>query len=349
MLYIEGSMPAKLSDIARHAGVSLATASRVLNGSNRGVTAGLRERVLAAAQELEYVPNAHAQALVRARSSTVGVIVHDVSDSYFSEIVRGVQQVASEHGQLVMVCNSYRDPERELEYLAMLRSQRVQAIVMAGSGLDHPDYCPLFNSHVDAFVRAGGRTAFIGRHHVVGDAVIPDNIGGARAVAAALLRLGHRRIGVINGPSLLTSTRDRLDGFLTRLAQSGVTLAANQIVECDFSRDGGEQAAHTLLDQAPGLTAIFALNDSMAIGALAALRARGIAVPEQISLVGFDDIPITRDVTPALSTVHVPMVTLGVRAMQLALDLERSEPRIEYLPTEIVLRASTALARKERT
>ncbi|HMO58748.1 MAG TPA: LacI family DNA-binding transcriptional regulator [Roseiflexaceae bacterium] len=336
-------MPATLSDIARHAGVSLATASRVLNGSNRGVTPVLRDRVLLAARELEYVPNAHAQALVKARSSMIGVIVHDVSDPYFSEIVRGIQRVVSDAGQLVMICNSYRDPARELEYLALLRSQRVQAIVMAGSGLEDAAYHQQFRNHIDSFVRAGGRAAFIGRHNISGDAGIPDNRGGAREVARVLLSFGHRRIGVISGPELITSTRDRLDGFVEGLCEAGITLPPHQIVTADFSRDGGEAATHILLDQAPDLTAIFALNDTMAIGALAALRARDRAVPECISLVGFDDIPMMRDLTPALSTVHVPMMALGARAIEMALDEHHTTPRVEYLPTEMILRASTAL------
>ncbi len=129
-------MPATLIDVARHAGVSLATASRVLNGSTRSVTPALRQRVLDAALALAYVANAHAQALARASTATIGVIVHDMSDPYFSEILRGVQQVTSARERLVMVCNSYRDPERELAYVTLLQSQRVEALVLAGSGLD---------------------------------------------------------------------------------------------------------------------------------------------------------------------------------------------------------------------
>jgi LacI family transcriptional regulator len=340
-------MPATLTDIARRAGVSLATASRVLNGSNRGVTEVLRERVLVAARELQYVPNAHAQALVRARTSTVGVIVHDVSDPYFSEIVRGIQRVASDAGQLVMICNSYRDPERELEYLALLRAQRVQAIVLAGSGFDNHSYGAQVTAHIKEFTSAGGSAAFVGRHHSVGDAVIPDNLGGGRAVAHALLSFGHRRIGVVSGPPLITSTGDRMRGFLDELCAAGVDLPPERIVHADFSRDGGEEATHALLDRQPDLTAIFALNDTMAIGALAALRARSIAIPDQISLIGFDDIPMMRDLTPALSTVHVPMMALGARALEMALDDNHAHPRTEYLPTEIVLRASTGPVKVE--
>ena len=135
---------ATLADVARRAGVSPATASRVINGSPKPVADELRERVLRAVEDLRYVPNAHAQQLARAHRSAVGVIVHDVSDPYFAEITRGLQRVATDHGRLVIICNSYRDPERELEYVELLRAQQVAAIVLAGSGYhDAPFTAPL--------------------------------------------------------------------------------------------------------------------------------------------------------------------------------------------------------------
>jgi len=133
-------MATTLAEVAARAGVSLATASRSLNGSTRGVAEHLRARVLAAAQELGYVPNAHAQALARSSNTLVGVIIHDVSDSYFSEITRGILKVAGDAGRLVTFCNSYRDPAREMEYVRLLHAQRVAALIMAGSGLDDRAY-----------------------------------------------------------------------------------------------------------------------------------------------------------------------------------------------------------------
>jgi LacI family transcriptional regulator len=341
-------MTATLADVARRAGVSQATASRVINDSSYRVTNELRGRVLAAAEELHYVPNAHAQALARANTRTVGVIVHDVSDPYFSEITRGIQRVASEAGRLVMICNTYRDLERELAYVRLLHAQRVEAMILAGSGYDDRHFSQKLTAQVGSFTASGGRMSFIGRHHLAGDAVIPDNVGGARALGRALIELEHRHIGVISGPPLLTTTRDRLDGFRSALNEAGVVLQPNHVVNSDFSRDGGVQATYALLAQAPDISAIFALNDTMAVGVLAALRERGIAVPDDISVVGFDDIPITRDVTPALSTVRVPMVEMGTRAMELAVSPHESELHVEHLPTELVLRASTAPANTHR-
>lgn len=334
-------MAVTLADVARRAGVSLATASRVLNGSARAVSDDMRARVTAAARELNYVPNAHAQALVRATTHTVGVIVHDVSDPYFAEILRGIQRSAADAGRLMIVCNTFREPQRELEYVHLLQMQRVEAIILAGSGLDDRAYCRALTESLDSFASLGGRVAVIGRHNIAADAVVPDNVGGARALARYLFDLGHRSFGVIDGPSLLTTSRDRRNGFVQALTASGIDLPPEAIVSGDFTRDGGARAAITLLERFPSITALFALNDVMAIGALAALRERGIAAPDQVSLVGFDDIPIAADVTQALTTVRVPMSQLGAEALTLALSNEETL-RTVHLPTEIVVRQSTA-------
>jgi LacI family transcriptional regulator len=335
-------MPSTLAEIAKRAGVSLATASRVLNGDGkRPVAARLREQVLAAAEEVNYVPNAHAQALARSESTAVGAIVHDVSDPYFSEIVRGIQRVAADAGRLVTICNSYRDPARELEYVRLLRSQRVGAIIMTGSGLDDRNYSQSLAAQIQAFADFGGRTIFIGRHHVAGDAVIPDNVGGARLIGDALLDLGHREIGVISGPDVLTTTRDRLDGLRQALSTRHVVLDEKAIVAGDFSRDSGVAAARELWRRNKHMTALAALNDEMAIGAMSALRELQIDVPGRVSVIGFDDIPAALDVTPSLSTIRIPLIEMGARAMNIALQPASSHLTIEHFTAQLVLREST--------
>ncbi len=335
---------ATLADVARRAGVSPATASRVINGSAKPVTDELRERVLRAVADLQYVPNAHAQLLARSHRTAVGVIVHDVSDPYFAEITRGLQRVATERGRLVMICNSYRDPERELEYVELLRGQQVAAIILAGSGYHDPTFTALLNEKLAAYEATGGRVAVIGRHEHAGDAVMPENETGGYLAGTELLRLGHRAIGVIAGPRMLTTTTDRLVGLRRAMAEAGRRLPEHRIHYAEFDRDGGAAATAALLDADPGLTALVALNDSMAIGALALLRCRGLAVPERVSVVGFDDMPIARDVTPALTTVRLPLVDMGARAMTLALDPGSGQPRVELLPAEVIRRDSTGPA-----
>jgi LacI family transcriptional regulator len=335
-------MQVLLRDVAARAGVSLATASRVLSGSTAGVSARSREAVAAAARDLDYVPNAHAQALARAGSANVGAILHDVSDPYFAEIVRGVQRAAVEAQRLVTICNSYRDPERELAYVTLLRSQRVGALILTGSGLDDRSYSERLAAQIRAFADSGGRTVFVGRHHIAGDAVLPDNVGGARALARALAGLGHRRFGVIGGPALLTTTRDRLDGFRAGLADCGIALPEDAVVGGDFSREGGVEGVARLRARGSDATCIVALNDAMAIGALSALRAEGVSVPGDVSVAGFDDIPLACDVVPSLTTVHLPLAEMGQRAVRLALEPRTDELRVEHVPASVVMRESTA-------
>ncbi|WP_326549544.1 LacI family DNA-binding transcriptional regulator [Micromonospora sp. NBC_01813] len=333
---------ATLADVAKRAGVSPATASRIINGSSKPVTEALRDRVLAAVEELQYVPNAHAQSLARSHRSAVGVVVHDVSDPYFAEITRGLQRVATEHGRLVIICNSYRDPEKELQYVELLRAHQVAAIILAGSGYHDETFTALLESKLRVYERTGGRVAVIGRHEHAGDAVVPDNEMGGYLLGAELYSLGHTRFGVVAGPKVLTTTTDRLTGLRRAAREHGQKLPARRVAYADFDRASGAAAAASLLDAEPGLTAIAALNDSMAIGTMALLRSRGIMIPEQVSVVGFDDMPVARDVTPALTTVRLPLAEMGARAMTMALQpgAAARAPIIEEIGAELVRRES---------
>jgi LacI family transcriptional regulator len=334
---------ATLADVARRAGVSTATVSRIINNSPKPVAEALRERVLAAVAELQFVPNANAQQLARADRTAVGVIVHDVSDPYFAEITRGLQRVATDHGRLVIICNSYRDPERELAYVDLLHAHQTAAIVLAGSGYHDAPITARLDAKLRIYESTGGRVAVIGRHEHAGDAVVPENEPGGYLAGSALYGLGHTAIGIIAGPRHLTTTTDRLAGLRRAAREHGQRLTAHQVAYADFDRNGGRAAAATLLADNPGLTAIAALNDSMAVGALACLRERGIDVPGRMSLIGFDDMPISVDVTPPLSTVRLPLEEIGVRAMSLALrEGERDGPLVEHAAARLVLRGSTA-------
>jgi LacI family transcriptional regulator, galactose operon repressor len=332
---------ATLADVAKRAGVSQATASRIINGSNKLVTEELRARVLRAVAELQYVPNAHAQLLARSQRTAVGVIVHDVSDPYFAEITRGLQRVATEHGRLLIICNSYRDPERELEYVELLRGHQVAAIILAGSGYHDAAFTKALNQKLEAYELTGGRVSVIGRHELHGDSVMPDNEVGGFLIGDELFALGHRKIGIIAGPRVLTTITDRLAGVRRAAKEHGRMLPTKRIVYADFDRDSGAAATVELLDANPDITAIVALNDQMAIGALAVLRERGIACPGDVTVVGFDDMPIARDVTPALTTVRLPLVDMGARAMALALEHTRGASRIEHVAAELIRRESS--------
>jgi LacI family transcriptional regulator len=328
---------ATLADVARHAGVSTATASRIINGSSKPVADALRARVLAAVAELKYVPNAHAQMLARSHRSAVGVIVHDVSDPYFAEITRGLQRVAEADGRLAIMCNSYRQPDRELEYIDLLHAHQVAAIVIAGSGYLDAATAARLDDRLQAFEATGGRIAVIGRHEHIGDAVMPDNEEGGFIAAAHLFDLGHEDIAVIAGPAALTTTADRLAGVRRAAKVYRRSLPKGRIFHADFTRDGGYAVTDLIQVKFPEVTAIAALNDSMAVGALASLRDGR----RRVAVIGFDDMPIARDVTPSLTSVRLPLTELGERAMRLALGEAGAEPRVEHVAAKLVRREST--------
>jgi LacI family transcriptional regulator len=332
-------MTATISDVASRAGVSVATVSRVLNG-NYPVAEPTKARVLTAVRDLGYVANAHARALIKSTSGTVGVILHDVSDPYFAEIVRGIQEVADESGRLVVLCSSMRDPEREITYLEMLRAQRVDAIIITSGYVEDDEFLLALHEQARGLRAQGGRLVFCGAYPVRAPAVVPDNAGGAFRITTHLLEAGHRRIAHLAGPPNFSTTDDRLRGYQGALAAFGLPRVPELVVAGDFSRDGAYESCLRLIDSRVAFSAIFAANDIMAIGAIAALRERGLDVPGDISLVGFDDIPISRDLTPPLTTVAVPMAEMGRRAMELALEPE-TDVHV-HLATQVVVRDSVA-------
>ena len=332
-----------LEDVARAAQVSLATASRALNGTTK-VRDDLRKRVLAAAESLDYTPNAHAQALAGGSHRTVGVVCHDVSDPYFAGIARGIMRVAGDNGMMVMLGSTFRDPAKEIAYVSMLRAQRASAILLIGSGFEDREWERALAAELDPYRKAGGQVAVVSRHrslHV--DCVRPENRAGAAALAKALLGLGHRRFAVLAGPRQLTTVVDRLDGFRTELAEAGVTLSEEDIAEAAFTRDGGYAAMNELLAGGLRASCVFAVTDVMAVGALTALREAGLSVPGDVSLAGFDDIPVVRDLTPPLTTVALALERLGEQAMELAIkENPGARSRVVRVDGEVVLRASTA-------
>lgn len=339
--------PVLLADVARAAGVSLATASRVLNGSERVVGEPLRSRVVAAAADLGYRPNAHAQAVARGASNVVGLLVHDIADPYFSAIANGVMRQAEHRGMVVVLASTRRDPARELQYVSTLHSQRAQAIIVAGSRTADRDQTKRLAKELAAFTDNGGRAACIGQNRLGTHTVLPLNRAGARGLARSLCALGHERFVALAGPAQLLTAHDRLTGFLDGLAQEGVDRDRTRVVRGPFTRDGGHAAASRLVSEGvlgrrEGPTCVFAVNDVMAVGAMAAFRQAGLSVPLDVSVAGFDDIETLRDLAPALSTVHLPLESMGERAAELALDGAVEGPaRVVRVPGEVRLREST--------
>jgi LacI family transcriptional regulator len=333
---------ASITEVARLAGVSPATASRVVSEADYPVSAATRARVLEAARELDYVPNALARGLLKSRVPVVAVIVHDITDPYFSEVVRGVEDGASAAGYLVITCSSERDADREASFVRLLRSMRVAAVVFAGSGLDEPASNAEIERHLAAMTADGAAVVHLSPHAGGEPDVGVDNTAGIAAMVAALVALGHRRIAFLSGPGSLFVARERLAGYRRGLVEAGIPWDESLVVATSFDSAGGALGADTLLGTDQLFTAICCANDLLALGALQRLAALGVAVPDDVSVAGFDDISTAALTAPRLSTVRLPLRELGRLGFAHAdrrLNGETPEPR--RLPTEVILREST--------
>jgi len=334
---------ASITEVARLAGVSTATASRVVSASDYPVSPATRERVLEAARTLDYVPNALARGLLKSRVPVVAVIVHDITDPYFAEVVRGVEDGASTAGFLVITCSSERDAERERSYVRLLRSIRAAAVVFAGSGLDDPALNVEIERHLAAMRADGAAIVHLSPHALGEPEVSVDNTAGIAAMVTALVGLGHRRIAFLAGPRSLFVARERLAGYRRGLEAAGIPFDERLVVRTTFDREGGALGVDTLLDGGTPPTAICCANDLLALGALRRLAELGIEVPGAVSVAGFDDISTAALTAPSLSTVRLPLRELGRHGFdQAERRLAGELPEPVLLPTEVVLRGSTA-------
>ncbi|MRG61197.1 LacI family DNA-binding transcriptional regulator [Agromyces sp. CFH 90414] len=347
--------PATLHDVAREAGVSLATASRSLNGSTRRVNEEYRQRVLDAAAKLNYTPNLSAQAVARGTTTTVALLVADIADPYFSSIAAGVVAEADAEHLIVTMAATERDPERELELVRQLRGQRPRVMILAGSRPTVDRTEGALADELAAYEASGGRVVLISRNELDFRTVLLENRGGAERLARELVGLGYRRFAVVTGGEGLRTAADRLEGFRAGLAAVGGRLDDADVVRSAFTRDGGYDGARRLIERGlDGIELVFATNDVMAVGALSAIRDAGLTPGRDLAIAGFDDIPTVQDVTPPLTTVRVPLEELGRRALRLALAEdadagadadatagETAHPRGGSVEAEVVLRAST--------
>ena len=332
--------PVTLQDVANEAGVSLATASRAINGSTRKVREDLRERVHEAALKLNYSANAPAQAMARGRTNVIGLIVHDIADPYFSSIASGVMRAAEGQDLLVTLGSTVGRPERELDYLRVLRGQRSRAVILAGSRVDDEALLTRLREQGQAFERSGGRVVVISQNRLPFDTVVVENRSGAKALATELTSRGYRRFAVLGGPSNLLTARDRVQGFRDGVSKAGAP--APFLVHGDFTRDGGYNAMMQVLDSEVEVDCVMAVNDVMAVGAMAAARERGLKLPHDIALTGFDDIATLRDVGPGLTTVRLPLEEIGAKALELVLSADGvAAPRARRIKGEVLIREST--------
>ena len=327
-------MTATIADVAARAGVSTATVSRVLAGVGRA-RPETRSRVLAAARALDYRPSEVARSLKRRSTQTLGLIITDIENPYFPQLVRAVEDAARAAGFSVLLCNAADDPEREASYLELLVDRRVDGLVIAASSLGerHGEW---LSSPPIPVVLVNTAAPDVGL-----PAITSDNELGGRLAAQHLLDLGHRRFGYLMPPPRNVDAPARLAGVRAALAAAACPNDALTITSGDALVGGGERAARELLDRAPGTTAIVAYNDLMAIGALRAVRSRGRRVPFDASVVGFDDVALAAYVDPPLTTISQRTEEMGRWAVARLTSEDGTGPSSVSLPVDLRVREST--------
>jgi LacI family transcriptional regulator len=325
--------------IAKRAKVSLGTVSHVINGS-AAVREPLRQRVLEAINALGYQPSQLARGLRRDYTNMIGMIIPDITNPFFPALVRAAEDVAYSHLYRLVLCNSDNDPQKEASYLSELQTYLPAGLLVIPAVTSELREPPMRNGRPTP-------TVCIDRmpEGWKGDAVRASNEEGAYAATLHLIDHGHRKIATIAGPPHLTNARERLDGFRRALKEAGIALPAEYVVHGQFDRKSGLDAALRLLRPPSRPTAIFAGNDLMAMGALLAVRELGLQCPEDVSIVGFDNIDTAELLQPSLTTVQQPVYRLGTAAAELLVQRINGlddTPREMVLETELIRRNSVA-------
>ena len=328
-----------MSDVARQAGVSLMTVSRVIN--NKGdVSSETRQRVLEVISNLGYRPSAIARSLATKETSTIGLVVPDVSNAFFAEVTQGVEHLAYSRGYHVFLCNTEEDPQRELAVIQSLEEKRVDGLILCSSRLDEEKLIDILAS-LPAVVLINRRLNQTVEDTF--DSVTLDDEHGGWLATHHLIQSGHRQIGFLAGPPASYSGAGRRKGFLSALQDAGINLNDGWMKHCQPSVEGGYEATRYLLGTYPQLTALFCFNDLVAVGALQACDELKRRVPQDLAIVGHDDIPVAALVSPTLTTCRVPRYELGGRAVNALLERLRDCPgecsQIVLQP-ELVIRES---------
>ncbi|MBA1290511.1 LacI family DNA-binding transcriptional regulator [Pseudomonas japonica] len=328
---------ATIKDVAALAGISYTTVSHVVNNT-RPVSDAVRIKVEAAIAELAYVPSGVARSLKARATATIGLVLPNNINPYFAELARGIEDACERNGYCVILCNSDDDPRKQRSYLRVLQEKRVDGLLLAAvdSGVACSDWSGMTTPMVVVDREMPGVDA---------DLVCIDHAEGAYLATRHLLQLGHRRIACVNGPAGTTVARLRQAGFDRAMAEAGVAVPAHWRLAGDFSADGGYRAGVALFGERPP-SAVFAANDMLGMGLLRAAAERKLAVPRELSVIGFDDIQMCRYVYPALTTVGQSILALGELAAECLLariqKRESSGPRRHVVAPTIVPRESTA-------
>ena len=298
---------ANIQDVAKRAGVSIATVSRVLNGRDH-VNENVIARVRAAAQELQYQPSRAARALRANQATIIGLLITDIQNPFFTALVRGVEDVAQRNGYSLILCNSDEDPQKEQRYIEVLCAERVAGVIIAPTR-EQQRALKLFREHNIPVVAVDRRVK-----DTETDVVLVDNVRGAREATAHLLANGYRRIGMISGPTTTTTGWERLEGYRQALHEAGIERDPALERIGSFKEESGRQLTYELLDVVRPIDALFVANNLMTLGALAALHECKLRVPDDIAMVGFDEMPWASLHTISLTTVTQPVYEIGSTA-----------------------------------
>lgn len=327
---------ATVRTVAARAGVSITTVSRVLNGKTEAISEETRRRVLAAARELRYRPNSLAVGLRKGTTRTVGLIVPDISDSYFHLLARGVEDAAQAEGYTVVFCNTDRIPEKERRYVETLREKQVDALIFAGGGVAG-------DRHLRDAIWPGAKVVLIGPHRLNHPTVGVDNKAAIAAAVRHLAEQGYRRMACIAGRSEWLITRLRRDGLRKGLREAGLAEDPKLVWESGFTIAAGEEAITRALTAGLRFDGVIAFNDYSAVGAMRALKAAGRRVPDDVAVVGCDDIPLASLVEPQLSSLAFPLYDFGATAMRMVLEMAAGgeTPESVDFPFELKIRGSS--------
>ncbi|MGW0820196.1 LacI family DNA-binding transcriptional regulator [Streptomyces sp. NPDC002845] len=342
---------ATIRDVAERAGVSVASVSRVLSG-NYPVSDELRRRVMKVVQDLDYVTNAHARSLAGGGTPTVAILINNITGAAFAHVAKGVESAATLRGWLSLVGTTGDDPERELTLVNLMRQQGVAAVILLGGAYDYDEYQLRMARFARSLDAAGSHLVLVGRPPLQGDVpattVDYDNESGAYAMASHLLSAGHRKILILPGHAELTTAQSRLRGARRAFEAYGVPFDPGMVRHGPYDYGHGYEAVETGLREQADFTAVLAGTDVVAAGAMQALRAGGLRVPEDVSIVGYDDIPLASQLTPRLTTVHVPYEEMGRAALRAVADRHEAGGRRKsggdgehlVLGTHVVVRRS---------
>lgn len=329
------SVPVSIKDIARAANVSYSTVSRALNDSPR-VKAETKAQIARIASEMGYLPSAVARSLVTRRTCTLGAVVTTITDLFYAEVIHAIEETALSLKYSLILANSGGEPERELAAIQALRERRVDGIILISS------CCA--RQGLSAEIELDTPVVIINNAYQehIGYSVETDNAAGGRAATQHLIELGHTRIAHIAGPEREWDAVERQAGYEQALQAAGLPLDPNLIVRGDSRPQGGIQAMKQLLALPSRPTALFCYNDTTALGAMRSARAAGLRIPEELSVVGFDDIDLAPFFEPPLTTVAQPKRRMGEMAVQMLLELLAGRPVVDQvLPNELIVRGST--------